>query len=92
MENRNNVRITDEAHGLLTEKAEHLGATMKEVASEAIILLATRGDKIKECHTLLDRANSRITVLDARILNNSRHVVLGATVVGCLIFAVGAVL
>ena len=92
MQNRNNVRITDEAHGLLTEKAEHLGATMKEVASEAIVLLATRGDKVKECYTLLDRANSRITVLDARILNNSQHVVLGAFVSGCLMFALGAMI
>ena len=96
MQNRNNVRITDEAHILLAEKAGYFGTSMKEVASEAIVLLATRENKVKECLTLLDKANERITVLDARILNNSRHAfgafVLGAIVAGCLMFAVGVTL
>ena len=89
MRQGSNVRLTEEAHGLLAKKAKDFGASMKEVASEAIVLLATRGDKVKKCHMLLDRANSRIAVLDARILNNSRHVVLGAAVAGCLMFVVG---
>ena len=96
MQNRNNVRITDEAHALLSEKAEDYNVSMKDFASEAVLLLAKGKEIKKECCMLLDRANDRIIVLDARILNNSRYAIgafaLGAVVAGCLMFFVGAVL
>ena len=36
---RSNVRLTDKAHRLLTEKAENSGFSMKEIASEAVMLM-----------------------------------------------------
>lgn len=36
---RSNIRLTDKAHRLLTEKAENSGFSMKEIASEAVMLM-----------------------------------------------------
>ena len=96
MENRNNVRITDEAHGLLTEKAEHLGATMKEVASEAILLLVRGDERAKEFRAQVDRLKERIKDLQKTVRDSRRHAdgmfILGAFVSGCLMFVVGVML
>ena len=93
MQNRNNVRITDEAHGLLAEKAEHLGATMKEVASEAIFLLARGDERAKEFRAQADRLKERIKDLQKTVRANRRYAIgtfaLGAIVAGCLVFFVG---
>ena len=103
-ENRSNVRITDEAHGLLTEKAEYLGATMKEVASEAIFLMFSKERAQKDCMGLIeegkkeciaqrDGLKERVKGLQKIVRNSRRHAdgmfILGAIVAGCLMFFVG---
>ena len=96
MRKGSNVRITDEAHGLLTEKAEHLGATMKEVASEAIFLLARGDERAKRFRAQEDRLKERIKGLQKTVRDSRRYAfgtfVLGAVVAGCLMFAVGVTL
>ena len=96
MQNRNNVRITDEAHGLLTEKAEYIGATMKEVASQAIILLAKREDWAKKFRAEEDRLKERIKNLQKTVRDSRRFafscLFSGAIVAGCLGFVLGVTL
>ena len=38
----NNVRLTEEAHGLLAEMADDCDSSMKDVASEAVIRMTQR--------------------------------------------------
>jgi len=78
-----NVRLTEEAHQLLVEKAEHLGNSMKEVASEAVISLFQRELKYNE---YLERINR----LETKVHNNKRFAfgafVLGALTSGCVVY------
>lgn len=53
----NNVRLTTEAHDMLVEKAKNLGSSMKEVASEAIILLFKREFRYNEYIAHIKRIN-----------------------------------
>ena len=92
MENRNNVRITDEAHALLAEKAEDFGATMKEVASEAIVLLARRKERFKKFRAQEDRLKERIKGLQKMVRYAFGLFILGAIAAGCLGFFVGVTL
>ena len=107
MQNRNNVRITDKAHELLTEKAEYLGATMKEVASEAIFFMFSKERAQKDCMGLIeegkreciaqrDGLKERIKDLQKTVRDSRRHAdgmfILGVVVAGCLMFAVGVML
>ena len=82
----NNVRITDEAHALLAEKAEDYNANMKEIASEAILMLIKGKDRNKELHVLLAVANNTIQDIKHATFGSF---VLGAVVAGCLGFFVG---
>ena len=95
MRKGSNVRLTDEAHTLLAEKAEDFGATMKEVASEAIFLLARGDERDKEFRAYEDRLNEMIKSLQ-KTVHNSRRVAgifaLGAIAAGCLMFAAGVTL
>ena len=82
----NNVRLTEQAHQLLTENAKNLGDSMKEVASEAIISLFKRELKYNEYI-------ARINQLKAQIRDTKHFAgglfVLGAVVSGCVMFFVG---
>ena len=93
MQNRNNVRITDKAHELLAERAEYLGATMKEVASEAIFLLVRGDERAKEFRAQADRLKERLKGLQKKVyLFAFGMFLLGMIVAGCLMFAVGAMI
>ena len=94
MANSNNVRITDEAHALLKEKAENFDTPMKEVASEAIL---ARGDeRAKRFRAQADRLKERIKDLQKTVRDSRRHAIgtfaLGAVVAGCLGFFAGVAL
>ena len=93
MPNRNNVRITDEAHALLKEKAELFDTPMKEVASEAIFQLARGDERAKRFRAQADRLKERIKGLQKTVRDSRRFAfgtfLLGAIVAGCLMFAVG---
>ena len=54
------VRLTDEAHALLTEKAVNYEESMKDVASDAIMLLVEGKERNKECYTLLDSLSKKV--------------------------------
>jgi hypothetical protein len=83
----NNVRLTEQAHQLLAEKAKNLGDSMKEVASEAIISLFKRELKYNEYI-------ARINGLEKKVQDTKRFAggvfILGAVVSGCVMFFVGA--
>ena len=93
MRKGSNVRLTEEAHILLAEKAGYFGTSMKEVASEAIFLLARGDEKAKEFRAQADRLKERIKDLQKTVRDSNRHAdgmfILGAFVSGCLMFAVG---
>ena len=93
MQNINNVRLTDEAHALLKEKATNLGQSMKEVVSEAVISLFKRELKYNEYIAQADRLKERIKDLQKTVRDSNRHAdgmfILGAVVSGCLMFFVG---
>jgi len=80
------VRLTPEAHELLSEKAKNLGDSMKAVASEAVISLFKRELKYNEYI-------SRINRLEDKLNRIKRHAgmlfVLSAVVSGCVMFFVG---
>lgn len=44
----NNVRLTEQAHALLSEKAEDYNATQKDIASEAIMMMFNLRDNEKQ--------------------------------------------
>ena len=54
------VRLTDEAHALLTEKAVNYEESMKDIASEAIMLLVEGKERNKECYALLDNQLEKV--------------------------------
>ena len=85
----NTVRLTEEAHLLLAEKAKHLGDSMKEVASEAITSYVGRQTKEIEWYTQVCKEKAKLTRLRELV------VVLGLTmwVLGCMLgFVIGAML
>ena len=90
MRNGNNVRLTEEAHAILAEKAEDFGVSMKEVASEAIKLFVKRWDKDKECIAHLERLQERIKRLQKIVQDNRRFAfctfLLGALASGCVVY------
>ena len=73
------VRLTDEAHALLAEKAKNIGNPMKTIASEAIISLFKRELK-------LNAYMARINGLEKEVDASKRYVlfVLGITAGLCL--------
>lgn len=89
MRKGSNVRLTDQAHGLLAEKAEYYNVSMKDFASEAVQALAKGKDRNKELRVLLDTANQRIQDDKWRAIGTF---ILGAIAAGCLMFAVGVAL
>ena len=74
------VRLTEEAHQLLAEKAKDLGDSMKRLASEAVILLFSRELKY-------NAYNERINELQTEVYHAKRFAgimfVLGAVVSAC---------
>jgi len=86
------VRITDDAHELLTEKAEDYNITQKEIASEAILTLFRNKRKIKACNERLEEYSGRIIRLRREIRDTNRYALgtflIGAAVSGCVIFFV----
>lgn len=89
MSNRSNVRLTDEAHALLAEKAKNLGNSMKSVASKAVISLFKRELKYNEYI-------AHINELEKELNTTKRYAgklfALGTVVSGCVMFFVGAML
>ena len=80
------VRLSEEAHALLKEKAKNLGQSTKEVVSEAILLLFKRELKYNEYI-------ARINELEKELNTVKRYAgklfVLGTVVSGCIMFIVG---
>ena len=80
-----NVRLTDDAHTLLVEKAKNLGDSMKEVASEAVISLFSRELKY-------NAYIARINRLEKEVDNSKWYAgglfILGAVVSGCVMLLV----
>ena len=83
------VRLTEEAHALLAEKAKNLGDSMKEVASEAILSLFKRELKYNE---YIARINGLEKEVDTIKRYAGKLFVLGTVVSGCVMFIVGAML
>ena len=83
------VRLTDEAHALLVEKAKSLGNSMKSVASEAVISLFKRELKYNE---YIARINELEKVLNTTKYYAGKLFILGAVVSGCVMFVVGVML
>ena len=84
------VRLTDEAHELLAEKAKNLDESMKEVGSEAVISLFKRELKYNEYI-------ARINGLEKEVDADKRYAgflfvlgtVVGGVVGGVVMFFVG---
>ena len=70
------VKLTDEAYALLAEKAEDYNVSQKEIASEAVLMLAKGKDTNKEYRILLDRTNKKNP--------NNKHSAFGTFVFGVL--------
>lgn len=91
-----NVRLTDQAHILCSEKAEDCKTSMKAVASEAIFLLVKGEDRDKEQQASIEIYKKRVAVLSKRIQDNRYAAfgtfVLGAVASGCAMFFVGVML
>ena len=89
----NNVRLTEEAHGLLAEMAHDCDSSMKEIASEAIFSLIKSHTKDKECIAHLERLQERIKRLQKIVRDNRRYALgafaLGALASGCVMFLIG---
>jgi hypothetical protein len=82
MSKGNNVRLTPEAHQLLAEKAEDYNVSMKDVASEAIVLLTKR----EEWRAHVERLEQKSK--DNKLFALGTFV-LGALASGCVMFFVG---
>ena len=95
-ENGKNVRLTQQAHILCSEKAEDCNTSMKAVASEAIFLLVRGEDRDKEQQASMEIYKKRIEILSKRAQDNMRLAlgtfVLGAITGGVLMFFIGAAL
>ena len=89
MRKGSNVRLTEEAHTLLREKAKNIGNPMKTIASEAVISLFKRELK-------LNAYMARINGLEDELNTVKRYAgglfVIGAIVSGCLGYVIGATL
>lgn len=90
------VRLTSQAHLLLSGKAEDYKTSMKAVASEAIFLMVQGEDRDKEQQNAIEIYEKRTAILAKRIQDN-RHAafgtfVLGAAVAGCLGIIIGGML
>lgn len=83
------VRLTDDAHALLVEKAKILGNSMKSVASEAVISLFKRELKYNEYITRISRLEKELNTVKRYA---GKLFVLGTVVSGCVMFIVGAML
>ena len=86
MQNRNNVRLTDEAHALLKEKATNLGQSMKEVVSEAVLSLFKRELKYNEYIARIKWLEKEVDTPDFRSF------FLGIVAGGILMFAMWVVI
>ena len=79
----NNVRLTEQAHQLLAEKAEDYNVSMKDVASEAIVLLTKRDNMEKECSALLEKAERKEK---DNLRRSFGTFILGALASGCVVY------
>lgn len=79
------VRITDQAYSLLSEKAEKYNVSMKELASEAIVLLISKKDKYKEQTVTFERLNERAIKLQKTLLVHVIANVAIGTILGIII-------
>ena len=79
MSKGNNVRLTPEAHQLLAEKAEDYNVSMKDVASEAIVLLTKR----EEWRAHVERLEQKSK--DNKLFAFGTFV-LGALASGCVVY------
>lgn len=88
----NNVRLTEQAHIVLSEKAENLNVSMKEIASEAIFVLAKKEDREKEQREHIEIFEKRVAILSKRIRDNKFFALgtflLGAVIGGALTFVI----
>lgn len=89
----NNVRLTESAHVLLTEKADALGVSMKEIASEAIPLMFSKEKAQEDCKEVIEdalrAAHADVFRLENKIRENKLFAfgtfILGALTGGCLV-------
>ena len=81
------VRLTEDAHQLLAEKAKDLGDSMKELATEAIFCLVRNEEKDKEIQAM----HSEPIWLRKEDENRKRFV-LCAFILGAIVSACGAYL
>lgn len=79
-----NVRLTDQAHILCSEKAEDYKTSMKAVASEAIFLLVRGENRDKEQQESIEIYEKRVAILSKRIQDN-RHAAFGTFILGSII-------
>ncbi len=79
----NNVRLTEQAHTTLSKMAEKLNVSMKEIASEAIFVLAQKEGREKEQRESIEIYEKRVAILSRRIRGN-RHAAFGAFVLGAI--------
>ena len=90
MSKGNNVRITEQAHMVLSTKAENLNVSMKEMASEAIFMLVRNEDREKEQREHIEIFEKRVAILSKRIRDNKRFAlgtfILGAIASGCVVY------
>ena len=86
----NNVRLTEQAHIVLSTKAENLNVSMKEIASEAIFVLAKKEDREKEQREHIEIFEKRVAILSKRIQDNRFSAlgtfILGALASGCAVY------
>ena len=96
MRKANNVRLTPQAHLILSGKAEDYKTSMKAVASEAIFLMVQGEDRDKEQRNAIEIYEKRVAILAKRIQDNGYAAfgafVLGTVVGGIVTFCLGAVL
>ena len=96
MRKTNNVRLTEQAHLLLSEKAEEYKTSMKAVASEAIFLLVQGEDRDKEQRNAIEIYEKRVAVLAKRIQDNRDIAIialgLSTLIGGCLGVIIGVMI
>ena len=89
MSEQKTVRLTDEAHALLAEKAVDYEESMKDVASEAIFSLDKRETKDKECRRHIEALKAGIQrVREERAF----YILLVGVAGGILGFIIGTVI
>lgn len=88
-----NVRLTNQAHILCSEKAEDFKTSMKAVASEAIFLLVRGEDRDKEQQESIEIYKKRVAVLSKRIQEYAAFcIILGSAAGFCLGIIIGVML